>query len=84
MQDEIKLLKEKVDYLENGNQRLHASYEARTQNLQYRLDTCENQNGAIFGIKPNNQVCERKIEGFGHTLFQSSENFNLNAITYRL
>ena len=80
MQDEIKLLKEKVDYLENGNQRLHASYEARTQNLQYRLDTCENQNGAIFGMQPNNQVCERKIEGFGQALFQSFENISLNAI----
>ena len=67
MQDEIKLLKEKVDYLENGNRRLHALYEARTQNLQNRLNTCENQNEAIFGIRPNNEVCERKIEGFGQT-----------------
>ena len=83
MQNEIKLLKEKVVYLENGNRRLHASYEARTQNLQYRLDTCENQNGAIFGIRPNNEVCERKIEGIGQKLFQLSENFSLNAITYR-
>ena len=65
MQDEIKLLKEKVNYLENGNQRLHASYEVRTQNLQDRLNTCENQNGAIFGMQSDNQVCERKIEGFG-------------------
>ena len=70
MQDEIKLLKE--------------AYEARTQNLQDRLDTCENQNGAIFGIQPNNQVCERKIEGFGQTLFQSSKNFRLNANTNSL
>ena len=67
MQNEIKLLKEKVDYLENGNRRLHDSYKARSQNLQDRLNTCENQNGAIFGIRPNNEVCERKIEGFGQT-----------------
>ena len=72
MEDEIKHLKEKVDYLENGNRRLHASYEARTQNLQYRLNTCENQNGAIFGIQPNNQVCERKIKGKVHF-----EHYNL-------
>ena len=84
MQNEIKLLKEKVVYPENGNRRFYATYEARTQNLQYRLDTCENQNGAIFGVKPNNQVCERKIEGFGQILFQSTESFSLNAITYRL
>ena len=77
-------MKEKVVYLESGNQRLYATYEARTQNLQYRLETCENQNGAIFGIKPNNQICERKIEGFGQILFQSTERFSLNAIIYRL
>ena len=79
MQDEIKVLKEKVDYLENGNRRLQASYEARTQNLQDRLDTCENHNGAIFGMQPNNQVCERKIEGFGQILFRWSKNISLNA-----
>ena len=84
MQNKIKLLKEKVVYLENGNRRLHASYEARTQNLQYRLDTCENQNGAIFGMQLDNQVCEGKIEGFGQILFQLSDNFSLNTITYRL
>ena len=81
MQNEIKLLKEKVDYLENKNRRLYASYEARTQNLENRLYTCENQSGRIFGIQSNNQVCERKIEGFGQTL---TENFSLNAIPYRL
>ena len=80
MQDEIKLLKEKVHYLENENRRLHASYEARTQNLEDRLDTCENQNGAILGMQSKNKVCERKIEGFGRVLFQSSEIISLNAI----
>ena len=80
MQNEIKLLKEKVVYLENGNRRLHASYEARTQNLQNRLDTCENQNGAILGLQSNNQVCERKIEGFGQALLRSSETISLNAL----
>jgi len=84
MQDEIKLLKDKVGNLEKENRRLHTSYKARTQSLQDRLDTCENQNGAMFGIQSNNQVCERKIEGFGQTLFQSSENFSLNANTNSL
>ena len=76
MQDEIKFLKEKVDYLENKKWDF--------QNLQDRLDTCENQNGAIFGIQSNNQVCERKIEGFGQALFQWSENFSLNALIHSL
>ena len=65
MQDEINLLRQKNDYLENGNRRLHNSYEARNQDLQNKLDTCESQNGAIFGLQSNNQICERKIEGRG-------------------
>ena len=65
MQDEINLLKHKNDYLENGNRRLHNSYEARNQDLQNKLDTCESQNRAVFGIQSNNQICERKIEGIG-------------------
>ena len=65
MQDEIKLLKEKLVYLENGNRRLHNSYEARNQDLQNKLDTCESQNGAVFGLQSTNQICERKIEGRG-------------------
>ena len=47
MQDEINLLKEKVNYLNDGNRRLHASCEKRNQDLQDKLDTCEYQNGAI-------------------------------------
>ena len=62
MQDEINLLQQKIDYLENGNRILHASYEARNQDLQNKLDTCESQNGAIFGLQSNNQICERKIK----------------------
>ena len=71
MQDEINLLQQKIDYLENGNRRLHNSYEARNQDLQNKLDTCESQNGAIFGIHSNNQICERKIKGIGQIFFQS-------------
>ena len=68
MQDEINLLQQKIDYLENGNRRLHNSYEARNQDLQNKLDTCESQNGAIFGLQSNNQICERKIEGIGQKI----------------
>ena len=78
MQDEINLLKEKVDYLENGNRRLHASCETRNQELQNKLDTCENQIGAIYGLKSNNQICERKVKGIDRKTFESSENMNLN------
>ena len=41
MQDEIKLLNEKVDYLNEGNRRLHASYESRIQELQDKLNQKE-------------------------------------------
>ena len=68
MQTEINLLQQKIDYLENGNRRLHNSYEARNQDLQNKLDTCESQNGAIFGLQSNNQICERKIEGIGQKI----------------
>ena len=63
MQNEINLLKEKNDYLENGNRRLHASCEKRNQDLQNKLDTCEHQNGALFGLQSSNEVCERKLKG---------------------
>ena len=65
-------MQEKIDYLENGNRRLHDSYEARNQDLQNRLDTCENQNGAVFGLQFNNQVCERKLKGIVQRFFQLS------------
>ena len=48
MQDEINLLNEKVDYLNDGNRRLHASYETRIQELQDKLSKFENQNGALL------------------------------------
>ena len=68
MQTEINLLQQKIDYLENGNRRLHNSYEARNQDLQNKLDTCESQNGAIFGLQSNNQICQRKIQGIGQEI----------------
>ena len=78
MQDEINLLKTKVDYLEKGNRRLHASCETRNQDLQDKLDTCENQNGAIFGLQSENQICERKVEGIDQKTFELSGYINLN------
>ena len=78
MQDEINLLKEQVDYLNDGNRKLHASYETRTNKLQNKLDTCENKNGAILSLQSSNQVFERKIKGIGQTFLQSYRNSNLN------
>ena len=78
MQDEINLLKEKVNYLNDGNRRLHASYETRNHQLRSKLDTCENQNGAIFDLQSKNQICERKVEGIDRKTFNSSENINLH------
>ena len=59
MQNEIKLLNVKLDYLTDGNRRLHGLYDVRGErikNLEYELDTCQNQNSG-------NQVLERMIEG---------------------
>ena len=80
LQDEMKLLKEKGRRLDG----LYNRSREQIKNLQNKLDTCENQNGAIFGMQPNNQVCERKIEGFGQALFQSFENISFNAKTSTL
>ena len=64
MQNEIEHLKEKVDYLENGNRRLQDSYEIRNQDLQNKLKTCENRNGALL------DQCQ-----FGCILFRMSVSF---------
>ena len=59
MQNEIKLLNVKLDYLTDGNRKLHGLYDVRGErikNLENELDTCQNQNS-------DNQVLERVIEG---------------------
>ena len=63
LQDEMKLLKEKGRRLDG----LYNRSREQIKNLQKKLDTCENQNGAIFGIQSNKQVCQRKIQGFDQT-----------------
>ena len=68
----------KVNYLENGNRRLHASCERRNQDLQDKLETCENQNGAIFGLQSENQICKRKVEGIDQKTFELSGYIYLN------
>ena len=74
LQDEMKLLKEKGRRLDG----LYNRSREQIKNLQNKLDTCENQNGAIFGIQSNNQVCQRKIEGIDQTysfkMIQSLKN----------
>ena len=69
MQDEIKLLNEKLDYLTEGSRRLHGLYNKsleETRNLKTQLNTCKNQNGAIFATQSSNQDCQRIIEGNVH------------------
>ena len=66
MQNEINLLEKEIVVLEDDNQKLNGLYDERgkqIQILQNELDTCEN--GAIFDMQANNQVCELKIEGNG-------------------
>ena len=63
MQDEIKLLNEKLVYLNDGSRRLHGLYDksmAKAKNLENELDTCEKLNLETRSI---NQVFEREIEG---------------------
>ena len=47
MENKVKLLNEKLDYLNDGNRKLHDLYDKRgerVQNLQSELNTCENRN----------------------------------------
>ena len=63
MQDEIKLLNEKLVYLNDGSRRLHGLYDtsmAKAKNLESELDTCEKLNLETRSV---NQVLEREIEG---------------------
>ena len=76
MLDEINLLKDKLDYLNDGNRKLHASYQTRTQKLQNKLDICENQIGAIISLKSRNQVLERQIKGIGRRFVHAYKNIN--------
>jgi len=63
MQDEIKLLNEKLVYLNDGSRRLHGLYDkslAKAKNVQDELETCEKQN---LETRSKNQAFEREIEG---------------------
>ena len=75
MKDEIKLLNEKLVYLNDGNRRLHGMFDERgnqIQNLENKLDSCENQNGG-------NQVSERMIEGIDFSKLKQL-NFQLENV----
>ena len=68
MQDEIRLLNEKLDYLTDGSRRLHGLYDksiAKTKNTQNELDTCEKQN---LETRSKNQGCERTVKGMGQNI----------------
>ena len=72
MQDEIKLLNEKLVYLNDGSRRLHGLYDksmAKAKNLQNELDTCEKRNLETRSI---NQVFEREIEGMYQNILISN------------
>ena len=59
MKDEIKLLNEKLAYLNDGNRKLHGLYDKRgekIQNLRSELNTCQDQT-------ESNQHSERLIKG---------------------
>ena len=68
MQNEIKLLNEKLDYLTDGSRRLHGLYDksiAKAKNVQNELDSCEKQKLATIS---KNQLCDRTVEGMDQNI----------------
>ena len=71
LQDEIKLLKEKVDYLNKGNRRLNNLYEKRGEkikNLESELNGCKDKIGSLQSTldqcESRNQdavICEKEL-----------------------
>ena len=71
MQDEIKLLNVKLDYLNDGSRRLHGLYDRsndKVKNLQEDLDSCEKRN---LAIRSEIQVYEHTFEGIDQTIFSN-------------
>ena len=69
MQDEIKLLNVKLDYLNDGSRRLHGLYDQsndKVKNLQKDLDSCEERN---LAIRSEIQVYEQTLEGIDQNIF---------------
>ena len=70
-QDEIKLLNEKLDYLNDGSRRLHGLYMKSIQkakNLQNELDNCEEN---LRTTQSKKHVCDRLVEGTSQNIFSS-------------
>ena len=63
MQDEIKHLNERINWLTELGLRDRESCRKRNQETRNKLMTCENQNAAMFASQSNNRVCERKLIG---------------------
>ena len=63
MQDEIKHLNERINYLTELGLSQRESCRKRNQETRNKLTTCQNQNAAMFASQSNNQVCEQKLEG---------------------
>ena len=68
MQDEINILNEKVDYLNEGNRKLHASYETRIQKLQNKLnqketllDQCQSGNQDVVITRKELDSCRDEL-----------------------
>ena len=69
LQDEIKLLNVKLDYLNDGSRRLHDLYDRsndKVKNLQKDLDSCEERN---LAIRSKIQVNEQTLEGIDQNIF---------------
>ena len=91
MQDEIKLLNEKVDYLNEGNRKLHASCETRIQKLQNKLnqketlmDQCQSGNQDAFITRKELDSCRDELtdeQDSKQQIYQNLQNAKQNIKT---
>ena len=63
MQNEMKHLNERINYLTELGLSEKQYFRKRIRETENKLNICKNQNAAIIGSQSNNQVCEKKLQG---------------------
>ena len=78
MQDEIKLLNEKIDYLTDGSRRLHGLYDKRGEQIQHLQNKCDDSQKSKQDVERNIQTLQDNNDELKNQLTsKNKENENL-------